>query len=488
MVPGKTEVQRRSVNIGVVETVRLSDDLESVVMGLRIDSDAADLLRDDTQFWVVRPRVGGAGISGLGTIVSGAYIEIDPGSSNQPRTRFVGLEQPPVTPQGVPGLRLQLVAGEAGSLAAGASVVYKGITVGKIEGRTFVPEQDQVIFDLFIDERYEGLVTSDSRFWNTSGVDLELSANGFHVRTGSLEALISGGVEFDTPRLDSAAKPVVDGTVFNLYESRRSVEEVVLKQRLSYLLMFSDSVRGLSENAPVEFRGIRVGTVTGISFEYAPADPLRRVPVLIRIDPAAMGDAPVMTTDQGVELIERRVEQGLRATLKTGSLLTGQLFIDLKLDADSPPAEVGMVGKYRTLPTVSSGLGRLEDKLVLVLEKINNLPVEDTLDGATQALAEIQAAAKTLKDATGEVEALLASEGIQNLPARIDAAMSELNKTMAGFQPDSILYRDLTAATADLSDSLRSIRVLADTIERKPNSVIFGKRGSQIKAPSAKPR
>ncbi|MGI9244276.1 MAG: MlaD family protein, partial [Verrucomicrobiales bacterium] len=279
-----------------------------------------------------------------------------------------------------------------------------------------------------------------------------------------------------------------DGTVFNLYESQRSVEEVILKPRLSYLLMFSDSVRGLSENAPVEFRGIRVGSVTGISFEYAPVDPLRRVPVLIRIDPSAMGDAPGLTSEQGRGLIERRVEQGLRATLKTGSILTGQLFVDLRIDPDGAPAEIGQIGQYRTLPTVSSGLARLEDKLVQVLKKINDLPVEDTLDGATEALAEIKAAAKTLNDATGEVESLLASDGIQNLPARIDEAMLDLKKTMAGFQPESLLYRDLTAAAQELGDSLRSIRVLADSIERKPNSVIFGKRRGRVEPPTAKPR
>ena len=200
VVAGKTKVQRRNVEVGMVESVRLNDDLDTVVMGLRINAEASQLLREDTRFWVVRPRVGGAGISGLGTIVSGAYIEIDPGFSNVPQRKFIGLEQPPVTPQGVPGLRLKLVADEAGSLGPGVPVVYKGIKVGRVESRTFDQEDDQVTFEIFIEKPYQKLVARNTRFWNTTGIDLEMNSGGFRVRTGSVETMVAGGVEFDTPR------------------------------------------------------------------------------------------------------------------------------------------------------------------------------------------------------------------------------------------------------------------------------------------------
>jgi paraquat-inducible protein B len=317
-------------------------------------------------------------------------------------------------------------------------------------------------------------------------MDLELSADGFSLRTGSLESLIAGGVEFDTPETELPRREVTDHMEFTLYDSRRSVEEVQLKPRLSYLLMFTDSVRGLSEEAPVEFRGIRVGTVTGISFDYARGDAERRVPVLIRIDPGAIGDAPVMTREEGAAMVADAVKKGLRATLKTGSMLTGQLFVNLKLDPDAEPAEVGMMGKYPTLPTASSGLSRLEDKLALILDKIEKLPVEDTLNGATETLAEIRETAETLDGAAREMKDLLASEEIRELPARINTTLAGLEKAMAGFEPDSLLYRDLTSATGELRDSLRSIKVLADSIDRKPNSMIFGRKPGGIQPPSAK--
>ena len=486
---GKTTVQRRSVQVGVVETVRLSEDHNEVIMDLRIDSDAEDLLRDDTRFWIVRPRVGGGGISGLGTIVTGSYIELDPGSSDLERYSFDGLETPPATPQDVPGLRLKLIADEAGSLDQGSSISYKGIKVGKIENRTFVTTDNEVVFDVFIEEAYQGLVAGNTRFWNTAGIDLELGSEGIQLRTGTLDSLLTGGVEFETPDTELPVAPAKSGQEFTLYDSRRGVEEslVVLKPKLTYLLMFEDSVRGLSVDAPVEFRGIRVGTVVGISFDYAPGDPQRRIPVLIQLDPNALSDEPVLSREDGARRVTEIVQEGLRATLKTGSLLTGQLFVNLTLKSDAPAAEVGMLGDYRTLPTESSGLARLEDKIVLFLDKLQALPLEETVTGATDALAEIKEASKSLKDAAAEVDALLASEGVQNLPQRIDEALENFNSVLAGLEPDSVLYRDLSATTEELRDSLRSIKVLVDGIERKPNSLIFGRGGGKIEPPRAKP-
>lgn len=486
---GKTTVQRRSVQVGVVETMRLSEDHNQVIMGLRIEADAEGLLREDTRFWIVRPRVAGGSISGLGTIVTGSYIEIDPGLSEQDRYEFDGFETPPATPQDVPGLRLKLISNAAGSLDQGSSVSYKGIKVGKIEQRTFVTSDNEVVFDVFIEETYQDLVASNTRFWNMAGIDLELGSEGIQLRTGTLDSLLTGGVEFETPDTEQAVQPAENGQEFTLYDSHRQVEEsmVVLKPKLTYLLMFEDSVRGLSINAPVEFRGIRVGTVAGISFDYAPDDPLRRIPVLIQLDPSALSDEPVSTREDGAQGVAERVQQGLRATLKTGNLLTGQLFVNLTLKSDAPAAEVGSLGDYRTLPTESSGLARLEDKVVMFLDKLQALPLEDTVTGATDALAEIKAASKSLQGAATEIDALLASEGVQNLPQRIDAALENFNSVLAGLEPDSVLYRDLSSTTEELRDSLRSIKVLVDGIERKPNSLIFGRGGGKVKPPRAKP-
>ncbi len=484
---GKTAVQCRSVRIGGVESVRLAPDLKGVVVTLRIQHEAAALLKEDTRFWVVRPRFGGSGISGLGTLVSGTYIELDPGISQATSRRFDGLENPPVTPQGVPGLHVMLVADKAGSIGPGSSVTYKGIKVGRIESQVFNPENGRVEFGAFLQGDYGKLITNRTRFWNVSGIDLAIGANGVRLRTGTLESLIAGGVAFDTGEDPGRAQRAKDGAVFPLYDSYDATEEISLNPRLTYLLLFKDSVRGLSPEAPVEFRGIRVGTVAGISFDYQPNDPERRVPVLIKIDPTLFADLPENDISAGPAMIAQSVKNGLRATLRTGSLITGQLFVDLDLQKDAPPAEVVELGGYRTIPTISSGLGQLQDKLSAVLDKIQSLKLEETVDHASAALAEIQIAAKDLKGAAAGLDKLLASDETQALPADLKKSLAALQKTIEGFNENSPMYRDLMMMVEDLSRAMRSIDSLSSTIERKPSSLLWGNPKGKVSPPKGKP-
>jgi paraquat-inducible protein B len=484
---GKTAVQCRSVSVGLVETVRLAKDLKGVITSIRIYHDAVELLRRDTRFWVVRPRFGGSGISGLGTLVSGTYIELDPGGAPGAARTFRGLEIPPVTPQGVPGLHITLVADEAGSIGPGSSVSYKGINVGRIESQIFNPKNGRVEFGAFIGGEFGKLVTSHSRFWNVSGIDLDVSADGVHLRTGTLESLVAGGVAFDTGGDDLHALPAKDGTIFPLHERFDDTEKSSLNPRLTYLLLFTESVRGLNPNAPVEFRGIRVGTVTGVSFDYLPDDPEHRVPVVIKIDPSFIADVPPDNATAGPAAIAESVRRGLTATLRTGNLLTGQLFVNLDFQKDAPPAEVTEIGGYRTLPTTSSGLGQLQDKVTAVLDKIQGLKLEETVENAAGALAEIKGAAKDLRGAAEGLSKLLASPATQALPADLKDSLASLRKTLDGFNENSGFYRDLSVTIRDLSSALRSVESLATTIERKPSSLLWGNPKGTVKPPKGKP-
>lgn len=484
---GKTAVQCRSVTIGMVESVRLAHDLKGVVITLRIDRESSGLLKNDTRIWVVRPRFGGSGISGLGTLVSGTYIEVDPGTSPRAASVFNGLENPPVTPQGVPGLHLTLVADKAGSIGPGSSISYKGIKVGRVESQVLDVKSGRVEFGAFVQGDYGKLVTNGTRFWNVSGIDLDISANGVRLRTGTLDSLVAGGVAFDSGADDAHSLPAKDGAVFSLYESHDDTEETSLNPRLTYLLLFKDSVRGLNPEAPVEFRGIRVGTVAGISFDYLPDDAERRVPVLIKIDPNLFADLPADNIAAGPAMIAESVRSGLRATLRTGNLLTGQLYVDLDLQKDAPPAEVVENGGYRTLPTVSSGLGQLQDKLTAVLDKIQALKLGETVNNAAGALAEIKSAATDLKGAAAGLDKLLASKETQSIPADLKKSLAALNKTLEGFNESSPMYRDLVRTIEDLSSAMRSIDSLSATIERKPSSLLWGNPKGKVSPPKGKP-
>ncbi len=486
IVAGKTAVQCRSVEVGMVESVRLAEDMKGVVTMVRIDAEATDLLKLDTKFWVVRPRFGGSGVSGLETLVSGTFIELDPGVSAGYAREFVGLENPPVTPQGVPGLHVTLVADTAGSLGPGSAVLYKGIKVGRIESRTFNPELKRVEFGAFVEGSYGALVTRRSRFWNVSGIDLDVSSAGVRLKTGTLESLVSGGVAFDTDDTGVAPEPAEDGAVFPLYASQDVTEEVTLNPRLTYLLLFKDSVRGLNKDAPVEFRGIRVGTVIDISFDYLPGDAERRVPVLIKLDPSLIADLPSGDDSAGAELIAQSVKEGLRATLRTGSLLTGQLFVDLDITQDAEPGVVATVGGYHTIPTYSSGLGQLQDKLTALLEKLQALPLEETVKTANGALAEIKAAAAGFSSSSASLDTLLAAKETQQLPAELKSSLDSLQATLDGFNEKSAVYRDLATVIQELSSALRSIDSLASTVERKPSSLLWGNPKGTVSPPKAK--
>ncbi len=466
---GKTPVLCRNVNIGTVGNVALTKNLKGVVVNLDMTRESTDLLKTDTQIWVVKPRYGGSGISGLGTIVSGSFLELQPGVKKTDRRSFTGLENPPVTPPGVPGLRLKLIAEQAGGVNPGSSIIYKGLSIGKIETRTFHPENGQVEFGAFISGDYSRLVSKDTKFWNLSGIDLQVGANGFQLRSGTLESLISGGVTFSDPEdKNTSTKTLSDGMSFTLYDSFSDATREHLNPILPYLLLFTESVRGLSNDAPVEFRGIRIGTVMGISFRYLPDDPEHRVPVLIKLDPHLLVELPSDDFTEARNFMAQNVEKGLRASLKTGSYLTGQLYVDLDFVKDTPPATVAKNRGYFILPTAGSGLGQIEEKVSALLDKFKALPLEATVANANDLLAQFKGVAQHL-------DTILASKDTQNLPTALRADLGELQKTLAGYNDKSDFYQGLSGTLRQLDDTLRSLRGLTETLERKPNSLIFGK-------------
>lgn len=472
IIAGKTPILCRSVGVGTVSDVKLTDDLQGVIVTLDMTRDATRLLEDDTQIWVVRARYSSAGISGLNTIVSGNYLELQPGVSKKPRRHFVGLENPPVTPPGVPGLRFRLIAQQAGGLGPGAGIVYKGISVGKIETRTFHPESGEVEFSAFIEGDYARLIDERTRFYNYGGIDLKVGAEGVSLRSGTLESILAGGVTFTDPEAKRLrSRPIPDGTAFTLYGSYDDTRKPDFNPYLPYLLLFTGSVRGLSIDAPVEFRGIRVGSVEGISFRYLPDDPGRRVPVYIKIDPNILVDVPNGDATNARELIAQSVEKGLRASLKTGSLITGQLFVDLDFQKDAPPAEVASIGGYETIPTVAGGLGELQEKLTALLDKFKALPLEKTVDNLNDTLA-------AARGAVANLDRFLGSKETQALPGDLRKNLAELQRTLSGYNDKSAFYQDLSGTLQQLTETLRSLKTLTGTLERSPNSIIFGKPGN----------
>ncbi len=469
---GKTKVKIRNVEIGLVGSVGLVEDLKSVVMTAQLEKDVTPLLREDTQFWVVRPRVGAGGVSGLGTLLSGGYIQLAPGEGAEGRRDFVGLEDPPVTPAGTPGLHFRLVSDEAGSVSTGDPIIYKGFTVGRIETDEFDVESQKMHYGAFIAAPYDDLVNSATHFWDASGVSLSATADGIELTTGSLQTLLIGGITFGLPTGVGPGGPVEADTTFRLYPDRQSMDAQPYERSLEYVVQFDQSVRGLKPGAPVEYRGILIGRVERVLLQEL-AGNLRGqgnpIPVLIRLEP---GRLTLPDSEEGVttlsEAVANAVGIGLRASLVTGSLLTGSLFVSMDIYPNEPPAEMGTWHDRPTIPTIASGLEGIQHKISALLDKLNALPLEDITESAAGAVANL--------------EAILASQALQEMPLALEATVEELRDVLDSVSSDSELHERLMRTTTELNRTLRSMRELMDTLDDQPSSVIFG--GEQLKDPA----
>src|SRR3954462_13907346 len=264
---GKTKVRYKDIEVGTVQDLRLSDDLKGVVAVAELRKQVEPFVTEGTRWWVVRPRVGASGVSGLGTLISGAYIGLDPGQG-KPALSFTGLEEPPPMTSDVPGRRFALHADGLGSVDQGSPVYYRGLRVGQVLSRTLDDARRSFTCEVFVDAPHDRLVRDASRFWNASGIDVSVSSGGVEVATESLQSILAGGVAFDTPGIEAPGEEATAGHAFRLYESRRKVDEPVITERVPFLARFSGSVGGLHAGSPVQFNGIPVGVVTDVRLEW----------------------------------------------------------------------------------------------------------------------------------------------------------------------------------------------------------------------------
>ena len=476
---GKTKIRLLSVNVGVVESVKIKADLSGVTATIKLDQEARDMLVDDTRFWIVRAQVGAGGISGLGTILSGAYIEMDPGKAVGEKKAYIGLESPPLTPSDAPGLRLSLYADHAGSVSAGNTILYRGYPVGRVEAMEFDPERGKVHYDIFIDAPYHHLIGSDTRFWNASGIALKASAGGFEVDMASIDTLLLGGVAFDrVPGLPPGGS-IESGHAFQLYESYKEILEQPYAYGIHYVVSFSQSLRGLVPGAPVEYRGIEIGRVERILIKELAAKGLmgtgNPIPVLIYLEP---GRLEVGDNNNAVERLKEIIASGirgngLRASLETGNLLTGKQLITLDYYSDEEPAELVKFNQYSMIPTIETGVARLENQVSAFLEKLNALPLEETIVGANKVLGKADDTLMSLTAAIDSVNKVLASEDTQALPKELEATLNDLRTVLSGLSPNSKMAQSLGSSIGTLNGTLMSLDTLIRQLSIKPNAILF---------------
>lgn len=337
---GKTKIKYKDVELGQVTEIRLTPDLSRVLVTAELVKEAKEFLSANTRFWIVRARVAAGQVSGLGTLFSGAYIGLDPGNPGLPGTQFVGLETPPVVTTDLPGSHYILHASPLGSLDIGAPVYFRQIKVGQVIAYELQPDGEAVTIKIFINDPIDKLVYQNTRFWNASGLDFAVDAGGIRVNTESLVTILIGGIAFDTPANLEPGGLAEDGENFQLYESRERIFDKTYTDKTRWLLHFEGSIRGLTVGSPVEFRGIPVGQVLDINMEYDAAKKVFLIPVLIEIEQERIKVVGEMQDSDRKWQNDYLVEQGLRAQLKTGSLITGQLYVDLDFHPNAEPAQI----------------------------------------------------------------------------------------------------------------------------------------------------
>lgn len=474
---GKTTIKSRSVDVGVVESAVLTDDLLHVEIKARLNVGMEKLLHKDSVFWVVKPQIDRAGISGLSTLLSGAYIELQPGTKGPTPDNYQLLDSPPLASPDAKGIRITLDSNKAGQLNPGDPVLFRGYRVGSVETSTFDTVKRKISYQLFINAPNDRLVTSNVRFWKDSGIAVDMSSQGMRVEMGSLATLFSGGVSFDIPDGWDLGQPVPAGTDFRLFDDQKSIQDSLYTRHIDYLMFFKDSIRGLQPGAPVEFRGIRLGTVAQVPFftqgmQQAINDDFR-IPILIRIEPERIQKMIGEESDIQ-DNMAALLKRGLRASMKTGNLVTGALYIDLDFYPKAEPM-TGMksFSGYQIIPTMSGGLAQIQQRLLETLDKINNLPLNPMIEQTTKSLAESQRTMQRLQVTIDSLNKIMSSKSTQSLPDNMQATLRELNRSMQGFQPGSAAYNKMVADMQRLDQVLRELQPVLRTLNDKSNSLIF---------------
>lgn len=491
---GATRIKYKNVVIGVIDSMQFSEDFSHVVLTAEFNNGTESFLRRNTRFWVIRPQLGLQGVSGLDTLVSGAYIEIEPGQG-APQLHFVGLEKPPVIRSEAIGKRIVLLSNRLGSIDTGSPIYYKGILAGEVLGYDLANDHQNVYIHAFVQDPYDQLVKANSRFWNVSGMEVIWSADGLSVKTESMASVVFGGIAFETPVSTEQAAEDTDAQnlIYTLYDEYSNIQDYSYTRKLKYIAYFDSTLRGLSIGAPVEFKGIKVGSVVDYKIEYDNRSSGFNVPVTLEIEPERIisNDSPDGVTT--AETISALIQKGLRARIQSGNLVTGMLFVELIIAPDSTARFVAAQDILPEMPTlVGGGFDSITQSLGSIAAKIDTINLEaigrellGTLEG-TSKLANSQAVQASLEDLEISMQSfrrILVALDNENMEQTIAAAREVLDNlgetlTIANdsiLQPTSPLQYNLIQMTSELEETARSIRMLVETLERNPQSMLFGK-------------
>jgi paraquat-inducible protein B len=498
LTAGQTRVQHKAVDLGTVRSISLSKDMTHVEVRVQMRREATPELTENARFWVVRPRFTGSNISGLDTLLSGAYIELDPGApGGEPKREFVGLEVPPAVRSDEPGRTFLLKADRIGSLASGSPVFFHDIDVGELLSYDIGPQGEGITMHVFVRAPFDKYVHQGTRFWNASGVGIDLGAEGVRVQLQSLTAVLSGGIAFDT-EADARATPVAPmDASFPLFKDETTARTASYSERFPYLIYFDGSVRGLAPGAALEFQGIQIGVVTSVGLDLNPIAGTSRAVVRVEVQPERVLPKQQFPDATPLGAARALAAHGMRAVLQTGNLLTGQKVVSLAFVPSAPAAEVREENGVAVLPSINAGFDNITAGLSQIVDTLNRLPLEQIVQNLNETLQSVHDIANgpELRQTLQSMAATMASvndlankansgatpmlkrlpEIAQSLQATVDRANRLVGSADSGYGANSQFRRDLERLLGQVSDTARSVRVLSDYLDQHPEALIRGR-------------
>lgn len=491
----ETVIKYRDVTVGRVKKVIFADGLTDVLVYARVDSTVVPYLDDDATFWVVRPDVSVRGITGLDTVLGGVYIEGNwDTQADVAQTQFVGLEDAPLTRAGQEGSVISLRTRDGSALSEGAPILHKGIQVGYLETPTLSFDGNEVIAEAFINSPYDRRITSTTRFWDTSGFSISLGTGGVSLDVNSIASLIEGGIAFDT--VVSGGRPIRPGQLFDIFDDEETARSSLFsnprrsEEVLELTILFDSSVSGLAVGSEVRFQGIQIGSVSELSAFVVMQDDAQvvRLRTNIAIEPSRLGLGKNASPEDALELITAYVEDGLRARMITGNILSGSLQVELvQVPNAAPETLVADPLTFPIIPTTKSLITDVAATAEGVLDRINELPVEEVMESAIDLMNSIErltnnddlrnvpASAIALLD---ETRNLVSNDDITAVPSELLGAVddvrqtvAELNTIIAGISDQDVVTKLSTtletanAAVANIEEATRNLPAITARVE-----------------------
>ena len=496
---GQSQLKYKDIVFGTVKSLELSPDKSHVLVTIATTHEAGPLLTEGSQFWVVKPRFFAGNISGIETLLSGSYVGMLPAEKGGKSQRdFVGREDPPVLGTYVPGRTFLLKSKRIGSVSVGSPVFYRDLNVGEVLGWDIADMAEYVTIHAFVRAPYDKYVNDETRFWNASGISVKFSGTGIDVQMESLKALLLGGVAFETPGEDVHMVAAAEDHVFPLFSDRETANAASYTREIPAIAYFPGSVSGLAPGSEVTMHGLKVGEVTDVRLSYDSTKDAVVAPVRFELQPERVVGVGNRAFKTDAEAVDAMLKKGLRASLQSSNLITGQQQVALDFDTDAPPAEVSMNGPDYVIPaTEGAGFAGLTASATGLLNKVNTMPFEQigkSLEGILKSTDDMVRGPQ-MKKALTELAAMIASAQsmVQNLNSSVTPASKQLPELVTGLQKtltnanklllsldsgygdNTKFNRDLERLLVQANESLRSISALADLLARHPEALVKGR-------------